>query len=595
MGRLWQRLGRRPGGPGLAALLALVLPLHAADVRLDAAAPDDVARDLRSGSLVLAAEADAAPQDLLAAARAEYANLLGILYRHGHYGGVISILVDGREVAGLSPFTVPAAIGSVQVRVDAGPVFRFGRAEIGPLAPRTELPDGFRPGGRAGSQVVRDAVGAAVDGWREVGHAKARPGDRRIVAVHPEQRLDATIAILPGRLLRFGRLSVDGNVAVREDRIRDIAGFPSGRVFAPDAVETVARRLRNTGAFRSVSIVEAETENPDGSLDFALSLVEDKPRRFGAGVEIASFEGVSLSAYWMHRNLLGGAERLRFDAEVKGIGGESGGLDWRIAGTFSRPGTFSAANTLTLGFELAELDEPDFRTSLAKVQVGLRREISERLEYTFGIGYQYSEVSDDVGDRTFSLFMVPMTARFDGRDEPLNPSEGSYLRLEATPFAGFNQQSGLRLYGDGRHYRSFGERVTLAWRLQLGSITGAGITGTPPEMLFFSGGGGTVRGQPYQSLNVAIDGGETGGRNLIVASAEARVKTGRKLSVVGFYDWGFVGSGQLPGEDGASHAGAGLGLRYDTTLGPIRLDVATPVSGATGDGVQVYIGIGQAF
>jgi translocation and assembly module TamA len=390
-------------------------------------------------------------------------------------------------------------------------------------------------------------------------------------------------------------MSVDGNEDVRTRRIREIAGFPSGKVFAPDEAEAVARRLRDTGAFRSVALTEADAANANGTLDFDLSVVEEKPRRFGAGVEIASLEGLSVSTYWMHRNLLGGAERLRFDAEVKGIGGESGGLDWRIAGSFSRPGTFSYANTLNLSFELATLDEPDYFTRLGRVEVGLRRELSRRLEYTFGIGYQYSEVSDSAGDRTFSLFLVPVTARFEARDVPLNPTSGTYLRLEATPFGGFDQQSGLRVYGDGRYYRSAGERLVLAGRLQVGSVSGAEILGTPPEMLFFSGGGGTVRGQPYQSLNVEVGDGTTGGRNLIVASAEARVKTGRKLSVVGFYDWGFVGSGQFPGQDGASHAGAGLGLRYDTALGPIRLDVATPVSGGTGESVQVYVGIGQAF
>ena len=46
---------------------------------------------------------------------------------------------------------------------------------------------------------------------------------------------------------------------------------------------------------------------------------------------------------------------------------------------------------------------------------------------------------------------------------------------------------------------------------------------------------------------------------------------------------------------GGGHSGAGLGLRYDTPVGPIRLDVATPVGGNTGDGVQVYVGLGQAF
>jgi translocation and assembly module TamA len=385
---------------------------------------------------------------------------------------------------------------------------------------------------------------------------------------------------------------------VRTDRIREIAGLRTGRVFDPDNLEAVTRRLRNTGAFRSVAIEEAETPNPDGSLDIALNVVEDKPRRFGFGAELSSFEGISLNAYWMHRNLLGGAERLRFDAEIEGIGGESG-EDYTLAASFQRPGTFDAANTLYARAEIAQLDEPDYFERLGQIELGLTREISARTRFSFGIPYQFADVSDDLGDRQFSLIALPATAEHDRRNNPLNATQGFFLKADATPFQEFNSgATGLRLEGDARYYRGFGaqDRVTLAGRLLVGSVIGAGLTETPPDMLFYSGGGGTVRGQPYRSLSVPLGGGDSiGGRNLLVASAEVRFKATEKFAVVGFADWGFVGSGSVPGTDGASHAGAGLGLRYDTTIGPIRLDGAAPVSGPTSEGVQVYIGIGPAF
>jgi translocation and assembly module TamA len=104
-----------------------------------------------------------------------------------------------------------------------------------------------------------------------------------------------------------------------------------------------------------------------------------------------------------------------------------------------------------------------------------------------------------------------------------------------------------------------------------------------------------VRGQSYKSLKVDLGGGvSSGGRSYLGLSAEARVRVGKKISLVGFYDYGAIGAGSMPG-DGGSHSGAGLGLRYDTPLGPIRLDVAAPVSGGSGGAVQVYVGIGQAF
>lgn len=62
-----------------------------------------------------------------------------------------------------------------------------------------------------------------------------------------------------------------------------------------------------------------------------------------------------------------------------------------------------------------------------------------------------------------------------------------------------------------------------------------------------------------------------------------------------FYDAGYIGPVELWGAGGAWQTGAGVGVRYDTGFGPVRLDVAFPVTGTTGDGMQVYIGIGQAF
>jgi translocation and assembly module TamA len=139
--------------------------------------------------------------------------------------------------------------------------------------------------------------------------------------------------------------------------------------------------------------------------------------------------------------------------------------------------------------------------------------------------------------------------------------------------------------------------VTLAFRGLAGSLVGPSIATAPADFLFFSGGSGTVRGQEYQSLGVDLSPGVTiGGRSFLGLSGEVRVQARRKLSVVGFYDAGYIGSESFVDGSGEWHSGVGAGLRYDTGIGPIRFDLAIPVSGP-GDntGLEVYIGIGQAF
>lgn len=129
---------------------------------------------------------------------------------------------------------------------------------------------------------------------------------------------------------------------------------------------------------------------------------------------------------------------------------------------------------------------------------------------------------------------------------------------------------------------------------------GSELLKTPRDDLFFSGGGGTVRGQPYRSLGVAVTRGLgpqflIGGRYFLAGSLELRARVSDRVGVVGFVDWGSIGLDGFGGAFSGSHAGAGLGLRYDTGLGPIRVDVAAPISGSTGNGVQVYVGLGQSF
>ncbi len=559
---------------------------------------EEIISVLSTRSLIV--EGETGPQAMLAAAQADYRRIVAALYGKGHYGPVVSIRVDGREAAEISPFAVPPRVDRIDVIVDPGPLFRFGRAEIAPLAPSTELPSGFRRGQPAEVPVIEDAGVAAIERWRKLGYAKTEATGQQISANHPARRLDVSIGLNPGRRLRFGNLVPSGNQRVRTDRIIEIAGLPRGEIFDPDEVAKAQTRLQRTGAFRSVTLTEQPAANPDGTLDINADVVEAKRRRIGVGAELTTLEGATLSAFWLHRNLMGGAERLRFDGEISNIGlGGDNGVDYRLSVLFGRPGTFNPDTDLYIRAALEHEDEPLYLSDSFEIEGGVTRIVNEEYKFQAGLGLLYSHTEDDIGIRDFTLLTLPFSGTLDRRDNDLDPNSGYFLNLALTPFVGISGSgNGARLYADARGYRSFGaeDRFTLAGRLQLGSVMGTDVTETVPDFLFYSGGGGTVRGQPYQSLGVTLPGGEEiGGRSFLGASVEMRADVTEKIQVVGFYDFGLISAESWPGEEGESHAGAGLGIRYQTGLGPIRFDVATPVGGDTGDGIELYIGIGQAF
>ena len=579
--------------------VSIVLPPEAEDLR--------AALDAASQTTSLASAGPTTAQDYVAAARADYRRLLTALYAKGHFGGTVSITIDGQEVAGIAPLDAPSQISTVVIAVDPGPVFRFGQTNIGPLPPQTVPPDTFQPGQIAQTDAIKAAVRAAVTGWQDLGFAKATAGAQDIVAQHGVNRLDVAVQIAPGPRLTFGALTVTGNSGVRTDRIIAIAGLPTGQVYSPAEVALAETRLRRTGAFASASLVESETYTADLTLPFDAQISEQPPRRLGFGAEISSLDGITLSGYWLHRNLLGGAERLRLDAEITQIGNPDSGPDLTLGADFGRPATINANTDLIASARVQRLDEPDFLLTQATADIGFIKYVRDDLTYEGSLGLLTAREETAFRTRDYTLLTLPLRGTLDRRDDKFDATRGYYLDLEATPFLGLSGgANGGRLYADGRVYRSFGinSRFTLAARAQVGSVFGASLLQAPADYLFYAGGGDTVRGQPYQALGINVlrsfgtgaANARSGGASFVGAQLEARFDVTDKIGLVGFYDIGLIGIDSLPQADDDFIAGAGIGLRYDTPIGPIRLDLATPASGDDiGQELQIYIGIGQSF
>ncbi|MGL4310520.1 MAG: autotransporter assembly complex protein TamA [Paracoccaceae bacterium] len=563
--------------------------------------PAELADSLRPASALQTAQTEGVTDglDILTAAQGDYGRLLTALYAEGYYSGVITIRLDGREAAEIAALDAPARFRRAEITVRPGPRFTLADPRIAPLAPGSHPSAEFATGAPALAGSVQSAVTSAREDWRNAGHAKVSVASQDITADHRRALLYPRIKLAPGPKVTFGQLRISGKSAVRAERIAEIAGFPTGRQFEPRRLDRVAERLRRTGAFRSVTLTEEDALRAGNLLDVTAALTDMPPRRFGFGAEIASTEGVELSGYWMHRNLLGGAENLRFDGRISEIGSD-GGADYSLSAQLTRPGTVTPDTTAYLRAEIAHTNDPDLQSDSGNIAIGLRQDFTVRLSAEIALSYSYSDITDALGSQRYRNLSVPLLLEYDRRDDPLNATGGYYAKAEVTPFLGFGTtSSGTRLTFDARAYRSAGDDtlVTFAGRFRLGSIQGAGVVGTPRDYLFYSGGGGTVRGQPFEALGVYVLRADqrSGGTQFIGLSGEARVKLRGKLSGMAFYDAGYVSATGLFDDSGNWHSGAGIGIRYDTGIGPIRFDIAAPVSGDTGDGVQFYVGIGQAF
>ncbi|HEX4762619.1 MAG TPA: BamA/TamA family outer membrane protein, partial [Sphingomicrobium sp.] len=203
--------------------------------------------------------------------------------------------------------------------------------------------------------------------------------------------------------------------------------------------------------------------------------------------------------------------------------------------------------------------------------------------------------------RTFLIAATPASLGYDGSDNLLDPTTGFRLSGRVSPE--ISARGGSFTYArtqlDASAYKPVSDRVVAAGRIRLGTIVGAGAFQIAPSRRFYSGGGGSVRGYGYQQLGPKdMDGDPVGGRGLAEFALEARIRLkqfGGNFGIVPFFDGGSLTEKSLPDFRDWRFA-VGLGARYYSSFGPIRIDLGVPLNRRKGDGpVAVTVSLGQAF
>ncbi len=548
---------------------------------------------------------------LIARARGDYGRIVAALYGQGYYGASVTIMIQGVRVEEMRPdVSLPDPV-PVTITVDPGPLFKFGEIRIegmppGPLSREDEKALALdkwelQQGAVARSGAILFAEGHLIDAWRMRGHPKAAVEKREVVADHRTNLLDVTLVIAPGPAAKFGAVEVTGTKRVDPQYARFMTGITPGEPYDPDAVDRARKRLQDTGVFASVAVIEGDTVGPDGLLPITFSLTERKRHLIGGGVAYSTVDGATLEGYWMHRNLFGHAESLRFDAAISRIGSQDlSNLSYDLATTFRRPGVFTPDTDATaklLG-ERQFVDAYDSKTIAGRV--GLERRFNERLTGSAALNAEYDDVEEDaLGKNQYLLVSLPMNVDYDARDNKLDPTQGMRGTLDAEPFTDILSGTvAIVAKGTVSGYYAVGgsDRVVLAARGSAGTIVGGDLEEIPATRRFFLGGGGSIRGYEYRTIGPKIGGDVVGGLSFVEASFEARVRVTDTIGVVPFVDLGAAYKNSVPDFSEELRVGAGVGLRYLTPLGPLRFDVAVPVNRRHGDpSFAFYVGLGQSF
>ncbi len=487
----------------------------------------------------------------------------------------------------------------VDVSVDPGALYLLSDYAItyqpGALGLPTDIePLGLHIGMRAQSAPVVDAQAQLLDDLARLGHPLASVIDRTATVDHDQTLLSVDLRIDPGPRVSFGEVTITGLKNVDPWFIRRRIPWQRGMAWDQQQIDGLRETLDASQLFLNLAIVPAATPDADGSLPININVREAKRRSIGVGANFSTSEGIEAITFWEHRNLFGSGERLRISATI-------GEIQQKATARLRLPGFGRLDQDFVSSIEAGREDTDAFRSVGVDTSAGIERRIGDNWQVFAGGLLDFAEVEDDDGTAQTKLIGTPVRVTRDTTDDLLDATSGTRVTVGTTPLFGRHRGSVSFLVNEVNAAAFVSvpkqDRVVLAGRLRLGSIVGESTGSIPADRRFFAGGGGSVRGYELQSVGpLDSDGDPVGGRSVVEAGLEARLRLTDTIGIVPFVEGGQVFDDSVPDFSQEPLWAAGLGLRYFTAVGPIRLDVATPINGrSSDDSFQFYISIGQAF
>jgi translocation and assembly module TamA len=579
-------------------------------------------------------DAPADGEALARRAETDLAPVIDALWGAGYYNAAATIAIDRATLtigsSDIAAFARAAeayrnrSAAPVVIKVDPGPLFKLRSVRVvdalGVEFPETELPQrivGLKPGDPAAASEIRAAETRIIDYFRKQGRPLAKIQSVAPVVDHAQDIMDVTIMAAPGLIAPFGEATIKGPQTFDPAIVRSFLYIRPGDPYSPAAVADARNSVRQIPAVGGVRITEGTALDAYGRLPYQIDVEGRLPYAFGASMKYSTTNGPEGQVYWEDRNVFGGAERLRLQADVfyappwfiasqslrnfspDDIGG-------RISASFLKPALWGTTNDLLIDALAEKLSTSGagfvgYQAEDADVTTSLRHRFNQNFWIQAGLEGQKGDATDALGTVNYTLVGVPVSANLDTTDSKLDPTRGVRVNVSASGFGTFLGSSLDLVQAKARASAYYSldadSRFVLAGRIAAGAMGGPQLDEIPANWRFYAGGGGSVRGYAYNELGPTVFwGAVVGGRSVFDASAELRVKVTDTIGVVPFFDIGNAFTSNFPTFNEPLFSAVGLGLRYYTSVGPIRLDVAFPLERHAGTGpVAVYVSIGQSF
>lgn len=493
----------------------------------------------------------------------------------------------------------------VTLAAEPGDQYRFAQVEVRGLEGAPDqakaLRDAFgiHPQDPVDAAAVNAGTKALSQKIGQGGFPFAKVAEPEVIVDHESRMATLVLTVQPGGERRYGKVVVPKGALFSARHIQEMARFKPGQRFEASDMDDLRRALIATGLVSSVTVAPQPGDTPE-TVDIGVRIDPAPPRTIAGELGYGTGEGARAAVSWQHRNFFPPEGGLTLRAVI-------GTREQTAAASLRRNNFGKRDHVLTADASLSHLNQPGYEARTFLLGAGIERLTNiifqKKWTWSAGINLLASNERGAIGSlvsttrRTYFIAALPTMLAYDGSDNLLDPSRGFRLSGRLSPEVSLQGSvfSYARAQLDASGYQPISDRVVLAGRIRLGTIVGASIDRIAPSRRFFAGGGGSVRGYGYQAIGPRdADNNPTGGRSVAEFGAEARIRFGN-FGIVPFVDGGNLYRSALPDFSGLRF-GAGLGVRYYSNFGPIRVDVGTPLNPQKGDPrVTVSVSLGQAF